>query len=49
MSGPVRKQVPIPVEPASGAGVSMGPDHLLCTQGVRGSNPLVSTTPALIT
>ncbi len=28
-------------------GRSSAGEHLLCTQGVRGSNPLVSTTPHL--
>jgi hypothetical protein len=43
ISRPARKQVPTPPEPASDAGLDTAPDHLLCTQGVRGSNPLVST------
>lgn len=50
MSRPVRKQMPTPPEPASGAGSSIGPDYLLCTQGVgRGfkSRRLQHTKPAL--
>lgn len=44
MSRPIIKQVPTPPDPASDAGFNIGPDHLLCTQGVAGSNPAVSTT-----
>ncbi len=43
MSSSVEKPVLTPPEPAPGADFSPPEEHLLCTQGVRGSNPLVST------
>jgi hypothetical protein len=37
------KQVLTPLEAASGKGLRAPQEHLLCTQGVAGSNPVVST------
>ncbi len=47
MEGRARKQRLRPPKPASVEGFGGSRDPMLCTQGVRGSNPLVSTKPHL--
>jgi hypothetical protein len=44
MIPPVEKQGLTPPEPAPGLDFSGRGEPLLCTQGVGGSNPLVSTS-----
>ena len=48
MDQPTRKQRLTPLHPLIDAGFEGPPEHLLCTQGVAGSNPVVSTSSGLL-